>query len=108
MVNRIICAHKPGKQNRNKPVVTNGSLKKTLTTLNRHDKSNVNIYVGSKEPITAEAYYRPGNDENDVFCFFLVYLLHFMAENIRVFETMSTLNVRIILYDVFGGVYGAA
>ena len=52
MINGIGRTHKLGKQKRQLPVVTNGTLNTVLLNSNIHDKSNENIDVTSKEPIT--------------------------------------------------------
>ena len=43
--------------------------------------------------------------ENDAYCLFLEYLLHFAAENKLIFEPLSPLHAGILISDVFGGVY---
>ena len=48
MANRIVYAHKLGKQNRKKPGNINGTLIPTLPTFNCHYKSVENIDVESK------------------------------------------------------------
>ena len=61
MINGIGRTHKLGKQNRQLPVVTNGNLNIVLLNSNMHDKSNENIDVASKEPITVDKYFIPSN-----------------------------------------------
>ena len=72
---------KLGKYNRQKYIVTNRPLNTNLPNSNSHDKYNENINVWSKEPITADIYYRPSNDKNDALCLFLEYLLHLEVDN---------------------------
>ena len=99
---------KLGKYNRHQSVVTSRPLNTTLTNYNSRDKYNENIDVGSKVPITADAYSIPSNDENDALCLFLEYFLHLVAADIRIFEPLPPLHVGIIFSDVFGGVCGTA
>ena len=70
MVKGIGHVNKLSKYNRQRSVVTNRSLNNTFTNYNSHDNYNENIDVGSKEPMTAETYSGPINDENDAFCLF--------------------------------------
>ena len=60
-------------------------LKLFSLTSNSHDKSDEKNDVLSKEPIIAETYSRPSNDESDALCLFLEYLIHFVVENSRIF-----------------------
>ena len=46
--------------------------------------------------------------ENDVFCLFLAYFLHFSVENNNIVDTLSPLHVIIIILGVFRGVYDAS
>ena len=80
----------------------------TLPNYNSHDNYNENIDVGSKEPITAETYSRRSNEKNDAFCLFLAYFIHLVVDNDRILESLSPLHFWILLFDVFGGVYGMA
>ena len=108
MVNGVGRVHKIGKYNRQWSIFTNRLLNKNLPNSNSNYKYNENIDVGSKEPITKETYSRPSNDENDTFYLFLAYFIHLVVENNRIFEPLYPLNFGIIIYDVFGGVYGMA
>ena len=73
MVTGVGSVHKLGKYNRQRSVITNMPLNTNLPYYNSHDKYNKNIYVGSKEPITTETYYRPINDDNNTLCLSLAY-----------------------------------
>ena len=108
MVNRIGHVQKLGKYNRHIYVATNRPLNTTLPNYNIHDKYKENIDLGSKEPITADTYSRPSNDENDAFCLFWAYFLLFVVENNLIFEPLSPIHVGILISDVFGGVCGTA
>ena len=106
MVNGFGRVRKICKYNKQRSVVTNWPLNNNLTNYNSHDKYSENIDVGSKEPITAETYSWPCNDENYAFFLFLEYFLHLVLESNRIFEPISPIHFGILLYDEFGGVYG--
>ena len=105
MVNRVRRLRKLGKYNRQVCVVINRYLNATLSYYNKHNKYNKNIDVGIKEPITAKTYSRPSNDENDSFCLFLAYFLHLVVNKNRISGPLSPLHVRIIISNLFLGVY---
>ena len=46
--------------------------------------------------------------ENDASCLFLAHFLHLTAEKKRILEPLSPLHVKILLPDLFGGVYSAS
>ena len=81
-------------------------LNTTLPNSNIHDKYNENIDVGSEEPITTETYTRPSNNEKYSFCLFLAYFIHLVVENNHILEPLLPLHVGLLIFDVFGGVYG--
>ena len=57
MANRIVQAHKIGKQKRKRPGVTNDPLNKTLSYSNMHYKLNRRVDVGSESSLSAEKHY---------------------------------------------------
>ena len=61
MVNGTYCLHKLGK-NRERPGFANRPLNIASPTSLSHDKTNKNISVSSKEPITTDTYHIQIND----------------------------------------------
>ena len=108
MVNGIGCLQIFVKQNRQRNVVINRSLKTTLTTSNNHNKFNENIYFGSKKPVTTDTYSRASNDESYTFCIFLGYSLHSLVDKNLIFEPLPHIHVGVLISDLFRGVCGVS